>query len=530
MRLLASLGVHGNTLATICEMYWSGAAHAKVHGRLGPALPTTCGVRQGDPLSPLLFGLYIDRLEAHLASAAAGVGVPLGDLPSPLQVLLYADDLVLLARDARGLQALLDALHTFCTANGLRVNTQKTEVVVFGHRAPPRSPSLTYAGQALPVSKSFRYLGVVLHSTRGVACAPGHLLASAQRALGAMHGRCRAAHITDFALRTRLYRALVEPILTYASEVWAPDIIRSLPAALASPHQVLQNGFIRRLGGLRRSTHTLVLAAEAHLPLLPKLWLHGACTLWERARYVARGAAPTLLHLALRANLALAQSLPPERAARTWAGAFRNAHGAVAAGLPAFASLASDWWAGVQAAPRRGLPLGYAPKWGDAWKAAMAALWRAGRPGGVREQYRAHFLLRGDEHAGTPGLPPTMPWYFRHTSRFAPTELARTLMRVRCLSTPFATCPTGDAPLPVCTRCQTGEPATLQHALLDCPATAALRQLEPFVPLFMGPFPLAGRLRIFMHTPHQHTLAKYVHACLSYEPAPGSIAASAAGL
>ena len=54
------------------------------------------------------------------------------------------------------------------------------------------------------------------------------------------------------------------------------------------------------------------------------------------------------------------------------------------------------------------------------------------------------------------------------------------------------------------------------------PHTCALTRglLSPY--LFMGPLALAGRLRTFMHTPHQYALAKYVSECLSHEPALGS--------
>ena len=91
----------------------------------------TSGVRQGNPLSPLLFGLYIDRVEAFLAERAPAIGAQLG-AERLLRVLLYADDLVLMSHDAAGLQTLLDVLHEFSCANGLRVNVAKTEVVVFG--------------------------------------------------------------------------------------------------------------------------------------------------------------------------------------------------------------------------------------------------------------------------------------------------------------------------------------------------------------------------------------------------------------
>ncbi|MFM9033240.1 MAG: hypothetical protein ACKOQ4_02965, partial [Mycobacterium sp.] len=55
------------------------------------------------------------------------------------------------------------------------------------------------------------------------------------------------------------------------------------------------------------------------------------------------------------------------------------------------------------------------------WQAALERRWAAppsdGRAFSARTQYREHFALSGEEHEAEPAYPPTMPWYFRHTSR-----------------------------------------------------------------------------------------------------------------
>ena len=79
---------------------------------LGPEIPSQCGVKQGNPLSLLLFGLFIDELEQWLRERLPRAGVRLG--PKLLQMLLYADDLVLLAPKPQMLQQQLDHLHQFC--------------------------------------------------------------------------------------------------------------------------------------------------------------------------------------------------------------------------------------------------------------------------------------------------------------------------------------------------------------------------------------------------------------------------------
>ena len=89
------------------------------------------GVKQGFPLSPTLFGLYIDKLEEWL-NLQGGDGVQLGEFV--INLLLYVDDLVLIAKSAQGLQMHLYALEHFCRAVGMHVNTSKTKIMVFSNK------------------------------------------------------------------------------------------------------------------------------------------------------------------------------------------------------------------------------------------------------------------------------------------------------------------------------------------------------------------------------------------------------------
>ena len=67
-------------------------------------------MRQGCNLSPLLFSLYINDLETYLATNIAG-SITLSNLKA--QLLLFADDLVLLADSESGLQNSMDRLDEF---------------------------------------------------------------------------------------------------------------------------------------------------------------------------------------------------------------------------------------------------------------------------------------------------------------------------------------------------------------------------------------------------------------------------------
>ena len=94
-----------------------------------------------------------------------------------LQLLLYADDLALVASSATQLQRMLTALHEFCVEYDMEVNVAKTEIVVFGKKQFDRVEDLQgrwrYSGQPVPVKDELEYLEVILHCTGGCSACSG---------------------------------------------------------------------------------------------------------------------------------------------------------------------------------------------------------------------------------------------------------------------------------------------------------------------------------------------------------------------
>eukprot|EP00775_Hariotina_reticulata_P001794 gene1794-biopygen3235 len=284
MERLAAIGVSGNMLHAIMQMYWHAPMQPKLRNQVASPFASTRGVKQGDPLSPLLFGLFIDQLEHWLAVHVPAVGVQLG--PTLLQLLLYADDLALVASSPADLQQLLDSLAEFCQQYAMEVNVRKTEVVEFRRpRTRPTDWQWTFEGHVLPVSQQFRYLGVVFHATKGMTAAVDVLRDAALRAMWGMLSRAKALGIHCLAVLCRLFHTLVVPIMTYCSEVWGP-LLLSRGGALGGVHtnvlQQVQLLFLRRLGGLRKSTPAALLFREFGARPLSRDWLRAMVQLWNR--------------------------------------------------------------------------------------------------------------------------------------------------------------------------------------------------------------------------------------------------------
>jgi hypothetical protein len=91
------------------------------------------GVKQGCPLNPLLFGLYLDALERRLDLRECDAPA-LADLH--IWLLFFANDFVLTSESEVGLQQKLDTLQHFCVEGGFTVNVTKTKVMVFNSVDP----------------------------------------------------------------------------------------------------------------------------------------------------------------------------------------------------------------------------------------------------------------------------------------------------------------------------------------------------------------------------------------------------------
>jgi hypothetical protein len=99
-----------------------------LNGILGKPIRHERGLRQGDPISPMLFILVMGPLQwmLHLATER-GVLHPISARAKGIKVSLYADEVAIFVAPKRGdIKALLGILDIFGKATGLFTNLQKT--------------------------------------------------------------------------------------------------------------------------------------------------------------------------------------------------------------------------------------------------------------------------------------------------------------------------------------------------------------------------------------------------------------------
>ena len=87
------------------------------------------GVKQGEPLSPLLFILFINDLADFLQGSSNNEELLTID-NIQIFLLLFADDTLHLSETSNGLQNLLDKFYLYCNKWNVTANTDKSKVMV----------------------------------------------------------------------------------------------------------------------------------------------------------------------------------------------------------------------------------------------------------------------------------------------------------------------------------------------------------------------------------------------------------------
>jgi hypothetical protein len=168
LQILRCRGYDDRWIQWISSIFSSGSSSVLLNGVPGKKFPCRRGVRQGDPLSPILFVEGADLLQT-LVNQLAQLGVLVPPLPIPgtdFPIVQYADDTLLIMQACpTQLLALKDLLQTFASATGLRVNYSKScllPINIDDQRLLLLANTFGCAVGTLP----FTYLGLPLGTTK----------------------------------------------------------------------------------------------------------------------------------------------------------------------------------------------------------------------------------------------------------------------------------------------------------------------------------------------------------------------------
>lgn len=216
-RLIHQRGGKGLLIDSLRALYQNTTTSLRLKGRYSDLFNVDKGVLQGDPLSPILFIIYIGGLDVRHADDVMLDGLPIPEA-------LLADDIMLPSSSAEGLQFKLDALTAYFDRLGMKVNPNKSKILRLGCVMNDIPPSVfETSGVILEEVLHYKYVG---YTVTGGKSARWQTNAFVEKCIQ----KCRRVATSLLQLRKhigpsnadfmmRLWHNLADPYFVFGAEV-----------------------------------------------------------------------------------------------------------------------------------------------------------------------------------------------------------------------------------------------------------------------------------------------------------------------
>jgi len=218
LRALRERGVREGLVVRVAELLRETKSKVRVRGQMGKGFWTARGVRQGCPLSPLLFNLLLADLEEEMGKIKWG-GIKIGE--RRVYTLSYADDMVLLAENEGEMRSMLERLERYLDRKGLELNAGKTKVLRFREGGGRLGKvKWRWKGKKLEEVKEYKYLGYTVQRNGRQDSHIRERVAKAMAVMGGVWGIGKRRFGKDWKRRIWLFDKLVWTVVGYGVEIW----------------------------------------------------------------------------------------------------------------------------------------------------------------------------------------------------------------------------------------------------------------------------------------------------------------------
>ena len=222
----------GRCYKFIEALYEDSKSSVRIGELNGGSIHLQRGLRQGCPMSPILFDLYID----DILDGCEEYGMTIPGTSEKCAGLLYADDLVLIAESRENLQTLIAKVADWATKWEMQVNTDKCGIMTFPPPSTEGSDStdVTYSisDRVIPNVKEYVYLGYRLASGTDVKDIHRAMILDKSQVVGESIKKLRHFYINraiPIYAKTLVLRTIIIPRLMYGAEVYGMSRERVTP-------------------------------------------------------------------------------------------------------------------------------------------------------------------------------------------------------------------------------------------------------------------------------------------------------------
>ena len=264
---LLKMGIGGPFAKLLKYMYNKSSIQIALQNGLSDPFHDNIGVKQGCVLSPTLFRIFLTDMGDIFNSACQ----PAQLFDEKISCLMFADDAVLISESAEGLQHALDKIKEFSDKWLLKINTEKTKVMIFNKSGKLLNDGFTLGNVPLQNVNSYTYLGLMFVPSGSFNQAIDTLCRKASKAMFKLRQSLNKLNVSP-KLSLFLYDSLIRPICTYASEVWGSFIkakhqafnVRSDKYGLFDKHcfEKLELKFCKAILGVHKKTSNVAVRGE----------------------------------------------------------------------------------------------------------------------------------------------------------------------------------------------------------------------------------------------------------------------------
>lgn len=122
-KILSHIGVGDIIFQGVRMSYNNCCTSLVINRNVTKSIPVRCSVRQGCPISPLLFTLYLEPLCQSIIRSKDVNGFTL--LNTEIKVLAYADDIAYFCKDKKSVSHAVELTRNFCDTTGAKMNLEK---------------------------------------------------------------------------------------------------------------------------------------------------------------------------------------------------------------------------------------------------------------------------------------------------------------------------------------------------------------------------------------------------------------------
>ena len=260
-RKLYNYGIKGKFYKTLENMYLNDKCCIKIGGHITNFFEINQGVKQGCLLSPLLFNIFLADL-AKTLNKAINTPAKLSE-EKQISCLIWADDLLILSETETGLNNMLHDLKVYAEGNGLTINTDKTQCMIFNKTGRLLRRNFAYGQHNIKTVRTYKYLGFIVTPSGEIKTGLSDLKDRALKAIYKIKMKMGQYFRKYVKTTLKLFDTLVTPILLYASDFWG-----CLRQPFNNPIENTHNRFLKELIGVQRQTsNTGVLLETGRVPI-----------------------------------------------------------------------------------------------------------------------------------------------------------------------------------------------------------------------------------------------------------------------